>query len=116
MGDSALRLYDFDPLRVRKEISDRRNAIPKRAIIGSSQPPGQSLYEDEGEDVDGINLVRSETVLPNRHPLLEEMRTGRELPYMYVERPSEIEVVLIDGERVIAIGVSGVNVLSEAMS
>jgi hypothetical protein len=76
-----LRLYDFDPLRVRKEISE--------GMIGE----------------DGIVLVAEESTTSGP-ALVDPITTGRNLPYTYVEKSSQgTSVALIDGERVVAIQV-----------
>ncbi len=101
-----LRLYDFDPLRVRKEKCDRANKTepisppPKRR--SSSTPTSPPLDGDRH----GVHLVTVETVLPGDHLLVGEVRTGRDLPYMYVEKVSTADVALLDGERVVAVEVS----------
>ena len=108
---SRLRLYDFDPLRVRKEICDRTYTDPPSPITSprrrlfrnsSTNPHGPAL---DGER-DGIYLVTAETVLPPQNALTSEVRTGGKLPYTYVERSSKADVALIDGERIIGVEVS----------
>jgi hypothetical protein len=126
-----LRLYDFNPLRVRKEITDRRNALPSSnkpttrshdTTTSTSPPPPKrrSLLSRFRSDSstrpsnpiegsrDGIVLITEETVisLGNRSPLINEVRTGGKFPYMFVERVSnETDVALIDAERIVAIQV-----------
>ncbi|ORY34688.1 hypothetical protein BCR39DRAFT_462572 [Naematelia encephala] len=89
-GAAKLRVYDFDPLRVRKEISDRRNAPP---------PPHDG-------DRDGIHLVTAETDLRAVRPLCDRIKTGGKMPYMFVEKTTTADVVLVDGERIIGVEVS----------
>lgn len=108
-----LRLYDFDPLRVRKEKCDRANdtePIPPpvksrtRSLLrrASSSLPAHPLDCDRH----GVHLVTAETVLPGDRPLLGEIRTGKDLPYLYVERECPADTALLDGERVVAVEVS----------
>lgn len=108
MGQTLLKLFDFDPLRVRKELSDRRNADPNRQIIvdPQSRTTFGAVQDYEGEDTLGVGLIRAESILKDRLPFIGEIRTGRDLPFLYVEKPSEFETVCIDGERIVAIGVS----------
>ena len=50
--------------------------------------------------------MTAETVLRGDRPLLGETRTGRDLPYMYVEKACAAgDAALLDGERVIAVQV-----------
>ena len=110
---SWLRLYDFDPLRVRKEKCDRLNqpesdsppSAKRRSILRRSSSTASSHPIDG--DRDGITLVTAETVLPALSPLMEEIRTGKHLAYMYVEKPTSAHVALLDGERIGALKVSG---------
>lgn len=106
-----LRLYDFDPLRVRKEKCDRANntepiatPYPKRRSILQRSISSTATYPLDG-DRHGLTLVTAETVLPGAHPLVGEVRTGRDLPYMFVERATMANVALLDGERVVAVEV-----------
>lgn len=121
-------LYDFDPLRVRKEQLDRlhklppsptttsssdspptkrRTLLPRLRSSSSSTSPTQSrgTLSVDG-DIDGVTLVTAETVLPGYIPLMGEIRTGRDFPYMLVKRATTADVALIDGERIVEVGVS----------
>jgi len=95
---SQLRLYDFDPLRVRKEQYDRAaNPLTRKRSLSRIRSRG---------DEDGVILVMEETVLERELPLLDEVRTGRELPYLMVKRATNADVALIDGERIVEVNVS----------
>ncbi|EIW71369.1 hypothetical protein TREMEDRAFT_27933 [Tremella mesenterica DSM 1558] len=95
----SLTLFDFDPLRTRKEIYDRRNDPTRRA---------------DGEE-DGIVLVTAETVLEGKSPLTGQVKTGGMLPYTTVSRPTPADVALIDSERIVTIKV-GRAILSALVS
>jgi hypothetical protein len=110
----VIRLYDFDPLRVRREKLSRIHTSGGSAPDPSSSPPAKrtSLFrkqQPEAKSVDGvrngIHLVTDETVLAKDQPLTEETRTGRDLPYTYVQFMSTAEVTLIDGDRIVAVEV-----------
>ncbi|GFZ49682.1 hypothetical protein JCM24511_07084 [Saitozyma sp. JCM 24511] len=111
-GRSVIRLYDFDPLRVRREKLSRIHASGESVPDPSSSPPAKrtSLFrkqQPEANPIDGerngVHLVTDETVLAKDQPLTEETRTGRDLSYTYVEIESEAEVTLIDGDRIVAV-------------
>jgi len=118
-----MRLFDFDPLRLKKEICDRKyspdpwvsSTSPKtrRHIMlarrisgsfsrGSGDKPDSNIYDG---DRDGIVLVTKETVIPKDAVLRDGLRTGGKLPYMYVDKETDAEVALIDGERIVAVAV-----------
>ncbi|KAK4688537.1 DNA cross-link repair 1A protein, partial [Tremellales sp. Uapishka_1] len=122
MGTSHLQLYDFDPLRVRKEIVERSN-LPqppkKKSLLKRMTSRDRSDHESgftswlrplqtstapsvEGDHM-GVKLVTAETVLSNRRPLKSVVVTGRDLPYLLVEKQTVADVVVIDGERIVAI-------------
>jgi hypothetical protein len=144
-----IRLYDFDPLRVRKEICDRKYDIiplvdptiplgpntPTTANTGSTSPQRQSytrrmsnlfrrpasidgdktgdqatpdnpLLQPLSGDRNGIVLVTEETHLADELPLMSQIFTGSKLPYLYAERETIADTVLIDGERIIGVLVS----------
>lgn len=144
-----IRLYDFDPLRVRKEICDRKYDIiplvdptipldpntPNTANTGSTSPQRQSytrrmsnlfrrpasidgdktgdqatpdnpLLQPLSGDRNGIFLVTEETHLADELPLMSQIFTGSKLPYLYAERETIADTVLIDGERIIGVLVS----------
>lgn len=90
-GRRVVRLYDFDPLRVRKA---RLEHAHKRES-GSSDPAQKSK----------LRVVTEESVIPEVCPLKGEMRTGADLPYTYVDLHIDAETVLIDSERIIAMQV-----------
>ncbi|WWC95413.1 hypothetical protein V866_002276 [Kwoniella sp. B9012] len=142
-SSTTVRLYDFDPMRVRQEIYSRRNegfvgslptsprGLVQRLMFGlstsssapntSSTPPTASANEKGGSpskrklldgsqtqkydgDRDGIVLVSEETVLKKKLPLKYEIKTGRELPFIYSEKRymnREIDTVVMDGERLV---------------
>jgi hypothetical protein len=110
-GQNVIRLYDFDPLRVRQERLSRIHLAGEP----SSSPPAKRISllrrRSASNPLDGerggIHLVTAETVLRADDPLMEESRTGRDLPYTYVDLESEASVTLIDGERVVTVEVSG---------
>jgi len=122
-----LQLYDFDPLRVRKELSDRKNAQPPTTSV--SPPPSKmrrdsrSLLErlrqnfasigpepvgmeHEGRGTDGVQLVMSEVTHRNRKVFVGTIKCGSALPYLLTERPSSADTVLLDGERIVTLDVS----------
>ncbi|OCF35179.1 hypothetical protein I316_03221 [Kwoniella heveanensis BCC8398] len=113
--ESTVRLYDFDPLRIRRELFDRRqnnffaaaprshSSIVRRLIFGLSMPPDDQRKGKHDGDRDGIHLVTEETVLKSKIPLAQEVRSGREMPFVYVEKTytDEIDTVVMDGERIV---------------
>jgi len=119
-----MRLFDFDPVRVKKEICDRKYS-PKAPVLSSSPKArrhiafarrisgtfsrgsgdGPDVSSDDG-DRDGIVLVTKETVIPKDSLLRDGLRTGGKLPYIYVDKETDAEVALIDGERIVAVAVS----------
>ncbi|WVF68505.1 hypothetical protein IAT40_003272 [Kwoniella sp. CBS 6097] len=112
--ETTVRLYDFDPLRVRKELLDRKqnnfmadsprsqSSVVRRLIFGLSMPPDERQGKYDG-DRDGIHLVTEETVLKNKTPLTSEIRSGKEMPFVYVEKTyaDEIVTVVMDAERLV---------------
>ncbi|WVW86867.1 hypothetical protein I302_108922 [Kwoniella bestiolae CBS 10118] len=130
-SSTTVRLYDFDPLRVRQELYSRRNegfvgtlptsprGLVQRLMFGlSTSTPSTPAttgkepstkrnsiegYQKYDGDRDGIVLVSEETVLKKKIPLKGEIRTGRELPFIYSEKKyvREIETVVMDGERLV---------------
>ena len=98
-----MQLYDFDPLRVRKEYCDRRNQAAIQSRFRGSLDEDAHPYDG---DRDGIELVTSETVIERCEPLTGAIITGSKLPYMMVTRPNNADVLLIDGERIISVQVS----------
>nr|XP_018260252.1 uncharacterized protein I303_07169 [Kwoniella dejecticola CBS 10117]OBR82410.1 hypothetical protein I303_07169 [Kwoniella dejecticola CBS 10117] len=134
---TSIRLYDFDPLRVRRELYMRKNigfvghepqsprGIVKRLMFGLSTSSSNSpkspgcLVEDtkyDGEK-DGITLITEETVLKKKSPLLSEIRTGRELPFMFSEKKVEglVQTVVLDSERLIIFDYEGDEEIMEIM-
>ena len=108
-GDTSLKIYDFDPLRVRKEKCDRANEIqptspsppPQRRTFFRPSPKHNPSFPLDG-DHHGLILITAETVLSANGSIRgHETRTGKDLPYMFVERDSEAGIPLLDGERVI---------------
>ncbi|WWC73627.1 uncharacterized protein I206_107599 [Kwoniella pini CBS 10737] len=122
---TSIRLYDFDPLRVRKELYSRKNSgfvgvepqsprgIVKRLMFGLStsttplSSPGKSTTNKEETkydgDKDGIHLITEETILKKKSPLKYEIKTGKELPFIFSENKVDglVETVVLDGERLI---------------
>ncbi|WVQ78982.1 hypothetical protein IAT38_001074 [Cryptococcus sp. DSM 104549] len=112
----GIRLFDFDPLRIRQEINDRAQVgwkksdppgSPLAALLFPKPPRPQSESGSAGEYAgvkDGVHLVVGESTLEKKLPLARAVVTGSELPYMVVDRYFDVEVdaVVIDGERVVA--------------
>ncbi|WWD20355.1 hypothetical protein CI109_104831 [Kwoniella shandongensis] len=132
---ATLRLYDFNLLRVRKELYDRRDinfeaepsdteeptirdegilSDPLQRLLSATNllspssnknktPTPRAPEHKYDGDRDGIVLVTEETVLPKLVPLDQEIRTGRDMPYLYVDKPLEddVDAVVLDGERVV---------------
>lgn len=171
-----LRLYDFDPLRVRRELLKRTHADPAYisllwssaaahaapSVSASPQVASPSIAEESpaavstvsptssspsrarsfirrlsssfkrsridppnAEDatsssvheidpahkydglVNGVNLVTAETVIPPNVLFQEEVRTGANFPFTYVDNfLFNSETVLIDDERIVIVNVS----------
>ncbi|KAL7425252.1 hypothetical protein Q5752_000940 [Cryptotrichosporon argae] len=111
-GDAFMQLYDFDPLRVRKERHDRR----VRAARADDTWDGP-------ETLNGVRLVTDPHTVPasagatGTAPgpgpvpdpdaldtlLAHDTTTGARLPYLLVERRTDADVALIDGERIVAV-------------
>jgi hypothetical protein len=123
-----LQLYDFDPLRVRKELSDRKNsqspvtsvALPRgapgaprgsRSFLERLREPAPStpLKEHEGKGADGVQLVMSDVVHKNRRVFVKTVTTGGALPYLLAERLCTADTVLLDGERIVTLDVSALS-------
>lgn len=108
-------MYDFDPLRVRREICDRTHADLDTASSSPKAKRRLSLPRRfSGVEEPKIDGTRDKTVLVTlpceikKNKLLPEgLKTGEKLPYMYAERACRGDVALIDGERIVAVGVSG---------
>lgn len=103
------RLYDFDSLRVRKELCDRRNspgtATPRKrrlSLLRRASSTGAEIFEGER---DGIVMVTAETVITKNLLLPQGAKTGEKLPYMYVDQETEANVALIDAERIVGVSV-----------
>jgi hypothetical protein len=124
-----LRLYDFDPIRLRKEICDRKygnlpvgsaedditskssTASPTGSTTPAKRRRGGSSGDEDVKvdgDRDGIVLVTEETVVPSNTLLPQGLRTGSKMPYMYVEKRTSGSNSLIDAERVVIVHVSRV--------
>ena len=106
-----LRLFDFDPLRVRKEKCDRANSnkqpvspTDRRRSLRHLSSTIPETYPLDG-DIDGINLVTRETVLRGDGPLLGEMRTGSHLPYLFVDKFTSADCALLDADRIVTVQV-----------
>lgn len=143
--NSKVRLYDFNPLRVKREISRRSDLSSKGNHISRLSAPdviqsqsssttytsgrsrtglrSESMSSSVGPslvpptpaslvkspldgEIDGLTLILSETVLREQLPLSAEIRTGREFPFMFVEKVCQAETFLLDDERLIAVYVS----------
>ncbi|WWC92861.1 uncharacterized protein L201_007822 [Kwoniella dendrophila CBS 6074] len=129
---TTIRLYDFDPLRVRQELYSRRNdnfiarapqsprGIVQRLMFGLSTSSITSKHENDSTtsssggksnkeqgkhdgDRDGIHLITEETILKKKSPLAVEVKSGRELPFIYSEKKikKQVETVVLDSERLI---------------
>lgn len=102
-----LVLYDFDPMRVRKERLDRIHRLP--ANVDRSSPEIDRLVEG---DVDGIDLVLSEKKHEKGLRLENDLTMGSQLPYVRVSRritaydPNCKYTALIDSERILIFKVS----------
>lgn len=99
--DLKLQVFDFDVRRACKEKLERARRLP----------PNIEAADDEAleGDVDGIELVLSETVIPPVDCLLdEEVVTGRNMPYIMVQKETESMNPLIDGQRILQLYVSRV--------
>lgn len=96
-------LYDFDPIRVRKERFARMSKLNL-----TDMPEDLSVLEDE---VDGVQLVLNSTTSDPNHYLVTEspVVTGQNLPYVRTSRPlrdtsrSTKPVPLIDSERILIV-------------
>lgn len=136
LGDGAVRngplrwsIYDFDPLRVRKLQLERRqlakwrlaaHRAECRAIAEGTVDQMRPQFTDDDDPwfdalhVDGITLCTEETVLADREPLLSEIRTGSEFPYMCVNKSAAMQfdyrgddsIMLLDESRLVLILVS----------
>ena len=98
-----LVMYDFDPLRVRKERLARKHRLPPSV----SRDDEAAINEAVQGDVDGIELVLDETTLPAELRLRDSITTGKQLPFIKVSRPlrggGPPPVPLIDSERIIIV-------------
>ena len=126
------RIYDFDQLRTRKIINERRNAdsikpftIPERRAVweplagdGPSRWRPGRRYEYDAEwpqdgARDGIYLHQKETVIKQEEPLMSEIRTGSEFPYLCTEKnvldfgsSAHERSMMLDDQRIILVKVS----------
>lgn len=126
--DLRWRIYDFDPLRVRKlqleraRLTEGSSDSPTSSIASASRlkrprasSDSASAVPSRDSEVDGIYLFQEETVLPAREPLLSEIRTGSEFPYMCSEKDAFADfgyrgnssIMLLDESRLVLILVSG---------
>jgi hypothetical protein len=101
---SHLVLYDFDPIRVRKERVARIHRLPTSVARDDEAAVNTAV---EGE-VDGVDLVLSDTVMPAGQRLEHPVPTGKFLPYLKVSRPlrgtgGSMPVALIDSERILIV-------------
>ncbi|WVO17172.1 hypothetical protein L204_104864 [Cryptococcus depauperatus] len=90
-GDSSILLFDFDPLRCRQVQMDP-------SLADMRQTSGMRVYTEETR----LQKYTKENV----SILLDEVVTGKELPYLVTELPlyygeQELHTILIDGERII---------------
>ncbi|WRT69747.1 uncharacterized protein IL334_006738 [Kwoniella shivajii] len=136
-SSTTIRLYDFDPLRVRQELYSRRDSnftasapqsprgIVHRLMFGlstSTSPPTSSATTPNEDikfdgDKDGIYLITEETVLKKKSPLDQEVRSGKDLPFIYAEKKlrKEVETVVMDGERLVVFDYRGDEEVMEIM-
>ena len=86
-----VRLYDFDPVRVKKKMKDRPYGM--RAVGRTSVSHGVTTAETV---CDPVSIIAPEI-----------LRTGSRLPYAYADVHGEswdtAEAALVDGERISAI-------------
>ncbi|KAK8849728.1 hypothetical protein IAR55_005063 [Kwoniella newhampshirensis] len=150
-----LRLYDFNPLRVRKELYERRQdgfvprakrpsanasaddgpvdpnsapSSPIRQLLSAANlfssstktdtptSPVDPEHKHDG-DRDGLVLITEESVLAKKIPLDQEIRTGRDMPFIYVDKrmEGEVDTVVMDGERVVVFDSEGDGEVMEVM-
>lgn len=116
-------IHDFDPLRVRK-VQLERAAIKAGPDQSGDESPGlprkiSRRLDDELEstgnsEIDGITLLTDETVLEEELPLLSEIRTGGEFPYITSEKSAlgdfdyqgDTSIMLLDESRLVLLLVS----------
>ena len=115
-----MRMFDFDPLRVLKEIrkrgleypahkEDTTNELPREASMPGSYGASSSIDDvwdanpqESASEVDGISLQLSDTVYADDTPGLGQgIVCGAGLPYMYVDKPLRGDTVLLDGQRLV---------------
>lgn len=101
--DLKLQVFDFDARRARKEKLERARRLPPSVDAGEGNVKDKAL---EG-DVDGIELILSETVIQPVECLLDEpVVTGQNMPYILVEKETDSMNPLIDGQRILQLFVS----------
>lgn len=103
--DLRLQVYDFDARRARKEKLERARRLPKSVDVSDEKVEG---------DVDGIELVLSETIIPAIPVLFEEdLVTGKNMPFIKVEKETRSVNPLIDGQRILELIVSRHGVIGQ---
>ncbi|WVR08002.1 hypothetical protein IAU60_005046 [Kwoniella sp. DSM 27419] len=140
---TTIRLYDFDPLRVRQEMKRRRHdkfvpiydSLPgmdrwRRMIFGLSTATNRYDQGAKGDDEPGkwdgtdmlagkypLNLVSEQSILKNRSPLAQEVRSGSDMPFIYTESLSgkEVDTVVMDGERLVLFSMEGEQEVMEVL-
>lgn len=95
-GRKIIRLYDFDPLRVRKACLARDRAAEAKE---SGQPSHKPKRKDKPR------LVTEQTAIGPVCPLQATTKTGADLPYTYVDIRTDAYTALIDSERIVAMEV-----------
>lgn len=79
--------------------------------------------EADEQEIDGVTLCMKETVLANQEPLMSEIRTGSEFPYMSVNKSAAMQfdyrgddsIMLLDESRLVLILVSYSSAVSKVI-
>lgn len=81
----------------------KRSFSLRRRFSGASDTP------DIDGNRDGITLVTAPSVIKGNRLLPDGLKTGEKFPCLYVDQPSVGDVALLDGERIVLVGVSGLD-------
>ncbi|ORX37649.1 hypothetical protein BD324DRAFT_579245 [Kockovaella imperatae] len=96
-----MRLYDFDPLRVLKEIRKRGAAFPHEDQDQDGwSPSGLRSIEDDGVFLEVREGYLDGEVTYGLHDV-DALTFGSKLPFLYVDRPLRGEIAIMDGERIV---------------
>lgn len=119
-------IHDFDPLRVRKvqlerlalkaELAATPN-LARKDLTGPARRLNRIMVDDPldtgNSELDGVLLFQDETVLPATLPLMSEIRTGSEFPYISSDKEAEEfgyegqqSIMLLDESRLVFLLVS----------